>query len=234
MNNRSHGSCSGQPSPHHSRIVLAVAMVLVIAASCSASPRDEYTEELVSGIRKIYSALEDYRTNPSGVGKSEGPVQMEVNGKKVTATGNDALLVSQSYAEVVGGRTKSFWDQLQTLKFPMFMDVQSDKGYEKWVVAAAKRLRAEADKCLTMVDQIKSEYKANPESSVYQSSFIGRPYRTVRLTPQDELIFALNMQKGIIVERILKTDFRRVLDGIHNQGKSAEKAEDKDVGPETE
>jgi hypothetical protein len=227
MSNRNCGSRPRQPSPYRSCILLAILLSLILAASCSKRPRDEYAEELVAGVKKIHLALEDYRMNPSGVGKSPDPVDMNVNGKKVRLTGPEALLVSQSYAEVVGGRVKGFWDQLQTLKFPMFMDIQGDKGYEKWAAATTMRLREEADKCLTMVDQIKSEYKANPNSSAYQSSFIGRPYRAVRLTPQDELIFALNMQEGIVVERILKTDFRRVLDGIHNQGKEAER---KDAG----
>jgi hypothetical protein len=224
MHRASTSGFSSQRSQYRIGICLAVVVLLILATACSTPPRDEFAQEVLGGIDKILSALEQYRANPSG--KSTDPVDGEINGESVRLTGPEALLVSQSYAEIVGGRVMSFSRQLETVKFPAFMDIQSDRGYDKWAAATEKKLREKADKCLAIVEQIKSEYKANPDSDAFQSFFIGRPYRTVRMTPEGELLFAINMQEGVFIERVLKVDFREYLDGIHNQGKVEDKKKD--------
>jgi hypothetical protein len=196
-------------------ICLAMVVLFLLVTACSKRPRDEYAQELFAGIDEVYAALEQYRSNPSGTGKPTDPVDMEVNGKSVTVTGTTAMFVSQSYAEIVGKKTQAFSDKLQTLNFQAFMDIQSDRGYDKWATATDKRLRETADKCIAIVARIKSEYKANPDSDVFKSSFLTRPYQTVGITPEDEIIFSVDMQNGVVIERVLKVDFRKTLDGVH-------------------
>jgi hypothetical protein len=202
-------------SQHRAYVCLVVLTMFLLASACSKRPRDIYAQELFTAIDEVYAALEQYRSNPSGIGRTTDPVDMEVNGKSVKVSGTTAMFVSPSYAEIVGRKTKAFSDKLGTLQFAAFMDIQSDKGYDKWASATDRRLRETADKCLVILARIKSEFKANPESDAFKSSFITRPYRTIDITPEDELVFSVDLQNGVIVERILKVDFRKTLDGIH-------------------
>jgi hypothetical protein len=196
-------------------LLLMILLLLPFGSGCSKSPREEYAQELITGIDEVYAALEQYRSNPSGTGKSTDPVNMTVNGKSVRVDGANAMLVSQSYVEIAASKAKAFSDKFQTVSFQKFMDIRSDDGYEEWAEETDRKLRETADKCLAIIARIKSEYKVNPDADAFNSTFIGRPYRVISKTPDDELVFATDMQKGIIIERILKMDFRKIFDGIH-------------------
>ena len=223
MHRASTSGGSWRASRHRAGIFLAVVVLLTLAPACSKAPRDEFVQEMLAGIDNILSALEQYRANPSG--RSADPVDMTVNDVPVRIAGPEALFVSPSHAELVGARVRSFSKGLEAVKFSAYMDIQSDSGYDEWAAAADRMLRAKADKCLGIVEQIKSEYRANPDSDAFRSFFIGRPYQTVQMTPEGELMFAFNMQEEVFIERVLKMDFRAYLDGIHNQGKGGDQKE---------
>lgn len=205
-------------------ICMVAIVLLILVTGCSRRPRDQYASDLISAVDKIYTNLEQYRTNPTGLGKPIEPVDMKINGKSVSLSGTEAVLTAPSYAEIVGVSAKDLESILQTVNIQVLMYITDNKGYEAWATATSKTLREKADKCLNILAQIKLEYKKNPDAAAYKSFFISNPYKVIQVTPEDELVFAVNFRgDGIMIERILRQDFRAALDAIHNYGKTEKK-----------
>jgi hypothetical protein len=183
--------------------------LLILATGCSPRARNQYAQDLVSAIDKIYANLDEYRKNSSGTGKPAGPVDPEINRNGVRTTGSEVAHQARADAEAVGTSLQKLMDSLETISFQVFMDVTDEKGYEKWATATNKVLREKADKCLELVSQIKREYGKNPNSTV--------PKSAVWLTPKDELVFPSALNKGLMIEHILRQDFRARLDAIHRR-----------------
>jgi len=198
-------------------ICLVLISLLIMATGCSPRARNQYAQDLVSAVDTIYTNLEQYRKNPSGVGKPAGPVDPGINRKGAKITGPEAVHEARSYAEAVGASLQKLMDSLDTISFQVFMDVTDEKGYEEWATATNKILREKADKCLDLVSQIKLEYKKNPGAVAYKTVSPTQVYPVVWLTPKDELVFSSNGNKGLMIEHVLRQDFRARLDAIHRR-----------------
>jgi hypothetical protein len=195
-------------------ICLVSIPLLIMATGCSPRPRNQYAQDLVSAVDIIYTNLEQYRTNPSGGGKPTGPGGPEVKGK---GTGPEAGHEARSYAEAVGASLQKLMDSLETVSFQVFWDITDEKGYEEWATRTNKILREKADRCLDLVSQIKLEYKKNPGAVAYKAVSPTQVYPVVWLTLKDELVFSTNGNKGLMIEHVLRQDFRATLDALHRK-----------------
>ncbi len=171
---------------------------------CSHGSRDEYARELTAAVDKIYANLEQYRKDPFK-----------------PLTNEKELLAGRSSAEIVALSVKEFLSMLNLVKYPAFKDIQDEDGYEAWATATDKTLRQRADKCLAIIEEIKLEYKKNPDGAQYKALILGTQYRVVWVTPEGRLWFATApvSREGVFPEALLRANFRSHLDGIHNQDK---------------
>jgi hypothetical protein len=106
---------------------------------------------------------------------------------------------------------------MDTISFQVFMDITDDKGYDEWATRANTMLREKADKCLELVSQIKHDYKKNPDTVADKAASPALVSPAVWLTPKEELVFSLSGNKGLMIEHVLKQDFRARLDAIHRK-----------------
>ena len=182
--------------------------IIAILSACSGSPHDKYIDTLLTKLDKVHASIVKYRRNPSGV--------TEVSGNGINGRRSNAVDVAL--------KTKDFFDSLKLINYTTFRDIQEMKGYEAWATEANRKVKEKADTCLTLVREIKAEYKKNMDNPKYREMLVlnnvpDRVYPVLWLTKDDNLVFALGAGDGVPVELILRVDFRTTLDSIRNQGK---------------
>lgn len=178
-------------------VFLVSVPLLIMTTGCSPRPRNQYAQDLVSTVDGICTNLEQY--SKSAFGGSEAPQD------------------PRSHATAVGAGLQKLIDSMETISFQIFMDITDEKGYEEWATRANTVLRQKADKCLELVSQIKREYKKNPDAVAYRAASPAHASPVVWLTPKDELVFSVSGNKGLMIEHVLRQDFRARLDAIHRR-----------------
>lgn len=202
-------------SRQRSMLALVGALGLVAAAGCTRA-RDQYPRDIADKLDAVYASLQRFQRNPAQTREAPGSVSM--------AGGSAAVMMGEPVAAEVAASTKAFLETCQILSYVSAQDIRTCPDFEAWADRTVPGLQAKAAACQAIVQEIKREYRKDPNAVKFMGWFtvngiplgVGRMSSMVKLTDEHGLVFRLGVasDQAVPVEEILRLDFRRQLDNI--------------------